>query len=92
MSSHTPNISVSSNIWISVDDPDGRGNNIHAASKAIPGDLAFRLLLPHADTRLVEQALLDGRITRRQVQEREFFRHFAPHNHQGDQRIVAHGG
>lgn len=90
MSSNTPNISISSNIWINIDDPDGRANNVHAASKAIPGDLAFRLLLPHADTRIVDQALLDGRITKRQVKEREFFRHFAPHNHRDDQRIVAH--
>lgn len=83
------NIDMASNIWICIEDPSGQGNNIHAASRAMPGDLAFKILIPHADVRIVRQSVLDGTITKKQAKEREFFRHFAPHNHEGDSKVIS---
>jgi hypothetical protein len=88
MKTNSPNISVASNIWICAEDPLGKGNSVTAASHAMPGDLAFQLLIPHSDSRVVQRAILDGTITKKQAKEREFFRHFAPHNHHGSPRIT----
>lgn len=90
MSTESPNIGVVSNIWICAEDPFGKGNSPYAASRVMPGDLAFRILIPHADSRVIQQAVLDGTITKKQAQEREFLRHFAPHNHHDDQKITGH--
>lgn len=82
------NIDVASNIWICTHDPNGPGNNPHAASKAMPGDLAFKILVPNMDSRIIQQAVLDGIVTKKQANEREFFRHFAPHNHLDDPNVA----
>lgn len=88
MKTNPPNISVASNIWICAEDPFGKGNNVAAASHAMPGDLAFQLLIPNADSRVIQQAILDRTITKKQAKEREFFRHFAPHNHHDISKIT----
>ena len=88
MSQDTSNINVVSNIWICIDDPEGPGNSTYAASQAMPGDLAFNILVPHTDLRFINRAVLDGTLTKKQAKEREFFRHFAPHNHLDDPRIT----
>jgi hypothetical protein len=81
MKTKKSNVTVASNIWICADDPTGDGNNVYAASKVMPGDLAFECLVPHTDSRIIEQCLMNGTITKKQHLERNFLRHYAPHNH-----------
>lgn len=88
MSRKKPNIAVASNVWISIENPvDDHYNNPTAASKSMPGDLALRLIVGSTDSRQIDQAILDRRLTKRQLKEYLSFRFFMPHNHIGDQWV-----
>lgn len=76
-----PNIDVESNIWINADDPTGLANNIHEASKRMPGDLAIHLIVGSTDSREIRKALLTKELTNKQYNEFISYKFFLPFNH-----------
>ncbi len=78
------NITVASNVWINVSDPEGLGNNHHMASLHLPGDLAVKLIVGNRDVRSINHAILERRLTKRQHREFLTYRFFMPHTHEGD--------